>query len=38
MTKRIVFALTLILGVSGGAVATAAFTAQPAAACTPHTS
>jgi hypothetical protein len=38
MTKRIILALTLLMGVSGAVLATAGFTAQPAAACgDPHT-
>jgi hypothetical protein len=39
MTKRIILALTLLMGVSGAVLAAAGFTAQPAAACgDPHTS
>jgi hypothetical protein len=39
MTKRIILALTLLMGVSGAVLATAGLTAQPAAACgDPHTS
>jgi hypothetical protein len=39
MTKRIILALTLFMGVSGAVLATAGFAAQPAAACgDPHTS
>lgn len=38
MTKRTILALALLLGVSGAVLATAGFTAQPAAACDPHTS
>lgn len=38
MTKRIILALALLLGVSGVALATAGFTAAPASACgDPHT-
>jgi hypothetical protein len=36
--KRIILALTLLMGVSGAVLATAGFIAQPAAACgDPHT-
>jgi hypothetical protein len=38
MTKRIILALALLMGVSGAVLATAGFTAQPATACgDPHT-
>jgi hypothetical protein len=42
MTKRIILALFVLLGVSGAVLASAGFTAQPAAACdddgdNPHT-
>jgi len=39
MTKRIMLALLVLMGVSGAVLTTAGFTAQPAAACgDPHTS
>ena len=38
MTKRIILTLTLLMGVSGAVLATAGFTALPAAACENHTS
>jgi len=38
MTKRIVLALALLAGISGGALAAACLTAPSAAACDPHTS
>jgi hypothetical protein len=41
MTKRILLALIVLMGVSGAVLATAGLTAQPAAACDddpqPHT-
>jgi hypothetical protein len=33
MTKRIMFALLVLMGVSGAVLATAGFIAQPATAC-----
>ena len=42
MTKRILLALVVLMGISGAALATAGFTAQAAAACDddpqPHSS
>ena len=39
MIKRMILALTQLMGVSGAVLATAGFTVQPAAACgDPHTS